>query len=899
MSTLVGDENLATLLMSETRDFIFIHPMSTPENPAKFLQVNDYACQRLGYSREEMLCLGPLDLMDQQERAQVAEEAGRLEEERTAEFVQSLKAKGGERILCEIRARMFRRDGRKMVISIGRELTKQVRAEAALAASEKLYQVLVEFAEEGIAVAQDGRFIWVNPKMKQIFGRPRRELTARPLEEFVHPGDRDMVRERHYQRLKEQAPPAQYSFRISGAEGATVWVNISVAHIDWQGRPAALCLFTDVTEQQRMEAELQRSHKDLEMAQAIANVGNWTLDPEVGVPSWSREIYRIYERDPELGPHPLSDYPKLYSGGHWERFSRAIGQAIRHGKPYDIELFLELPSGNNKWVHAICKPDPKPGPAGHLLRGTIQDITERKRVELALSESEERFQLAMRFANDGLFDWNLTTGEIYFSPGWKRMLGYEDHEIPNEFSEWEHLTHPDDVAQSWVMLQEVLDDKRERFEKEFKMRHKDGHWVDILSRANVLRDEKGKGVRVVGTHVDISERKRAEREKARMQAELAQAQKMDALGTLSGGIAHDFNNILAAILGYSELVLEELPKDDAPVRHDLAEIVKAAVKAKKLVRQILTFSRVVEGQKRPLSINQVAQEAGAILGRTIPKMIQLGFEPQQEIWPVKADFQQMEQVLINLVSNAADAIGGQGTISVTTKNVSLEPRNCETCGEEMAGSHVLITVADNGIGMSPEAQSRIFEPFFTTKGVGKGTGLGLSTVYGIVKGHGGHICCKSREGEGTEFMIHLPALEQADSEPISEDLGGANDLGGSGTILVVDDEPSVRDVAHQMLSRSGYKVLQAASGEEALASFKERKGDIDLVLLDLGMPGMGGKACLGEVRRLDPDARVLVASGYIQYELTDELQSLGALGMVSKPYRKADILKAVNEALGS
>jgi len=654
---------------------------------------------------------------------------------------------------------------------------------------------------------------------------------------------------------------------------------------------------------------------------------------------------------------------------------------------------------------------------------SVQAVIERRQAKRALAESEQRLDLALESVNDAVWEWRIDTGEVYFSPRWFRMLGYEPSELPQEFDTWRSLLHPDDRGATETTVMEHVE-SAEQFEIEFRMRAKRGGWRWILGRGKVVEQgQDGKAVRMLGTHSDITERKkaeeelryskalldttgrmarvggweldaqtlevtwteetyrihevplgykpplegainfwhpddrerltqaiqmalekgepydlelrfitakgrnlwartvcrpevvegrtvrlqgtfqditdrkRAERERNKLREQLNQAQKMDALGTLAGGIAHDFNNILAAILGYSELAQDELSEGNESLERDLSEIAKAAMKAKNLVRQILTFSRTMEAQKRPVSINKAAEESAAILVRTLPKMIDLELDLQKDLSPVTGDPQQLEQVFINLATNAADAMGGRGRIVISTRDVDVERQACQTCGKELSGEHVLITLSDSGVGMSPEVRAKIFDPFFTTKGVGKGTGLGLSTVYGIVAGHGGHICCQSREGEGTDFLIHLPAVEQAKSEPISEDLDGSTDLGGSGTILLVDDDDAVRDVAQNILTRGGYEVLSATSGEEALVSYKEREGAIDLVLLDLGMPGMGGKACLGKLRRIDPEVKVLIASGYIQYELTDELQSLGALGMVSKPYRKADILQAVREAL--
>lgn len=397
---------------------------------------------------------------------------------------------------------------------------------------------------------------------------------------------------------------------------------------------------------------------------------------------------------------------------------------------------------------------------------------------------------------------------------------------------------------------------------------------------------------------DVTERKQAEGERRQLRKQLAQAQKMDALGTLASGIAHDFNNSLAAIMGYSELAMDELHKHEA-VSQYLAAITKAAAKARNLVRQILTFSRSVEGQRHIISLNLVVNEAKAILGRTLPKMIDVQYDLQTDLRKVTADSQQMERVLINLVTNAADATQKSGTISIATRNVSQKQQACEFCGEILSGPHVILSVADNGSGMSPEVQAKIFDPFYTTKDVGKGTGLGLSMVYGIVTAHGGHICCRSNPGEGSEFLIHLPASdEQATKSGEGVAKLGASST-GSGTILVVDDELFVRDIANKMLTRNGYQVVLADCGEKALEIYEKQGDGIDLVMMDLGMPGMGGKACLAELRRRDPEAMVLISSGYIQYELTDELSSLGAAGMVSKPYRKEEMLQKISELLSA
>ncbi len=522
----------------------------------------------------------------------------------------------------------------------------------------------------------------------------------------------------------------------------------------------------------------------------------------------------------------------------------------------------------------------------------FKDITWRKRAEEEIRNSEEKFRsfseqslVGIYLIKDGAF--------VYVNPKFAEIFGYAVQECLDNMH-FSQLVHPDDLAAVNEQLRRGAEREIDTVHYEFRGIKKDGQILYGEVHGSAINYEGG--VALMGTMLDITDRKKAEEERTYLEAQLAKAQKMDALGTLASGIAHDFNNLLAAIMGYSELIQDEL-LDDSTCREDMAEITKAAASAKTLVRRILTFSRESQHIKKAISIDEVLRDASSILSRTIPKMISLEFDIDQDLLPIKADPLQMEQILLNLAANAADAIGGQGSITIAAENVIVDNRRCDVCANAFSGEYVLLSVKDTGSGMNPETKVRIFDPFFTTKEVGRGTGLGLSTVYGIVTSHQGHISCLSEEGKGTEFQIYLPV---AKDEIVQTDLNGLGrdaPLQGDETILVVDDEAVVSDIAQRILARHGYKVLQASSGEEALAVYREHLGSINGVIMDLGMPGMGGKACLPLILSLDSQAKVLIASGYIQYELTDELKKLGAAGMIAKPYRKNDLLKNVREML--
>jgi len=351
-------------------------------------------------------------------------------------------------------------------------------------------------------------------------------------------------------------------------------------------------------------------------------------------------------------------------------------------------------------------------------------------------------------------------------------------------------------------------------------------------------------------------------EKQRLEAELLQAQKMEAVGTLAGGIAHDINNVLQIITGYIQ-ILEARRACEPRGRRCLENIKKAAERAANITRQLLLYSRKVECRPVPLDVNEHIVSVCRLLERTIPRMISINMHLQGDLQRVEADPVQFEQVIMNLAVNARDAMPDGGQLDIKTRNIQVDQdMSREHAGLE-PGSYVLLTVSDNGTGMDEETLSRIFDPFFTTKEEGKGTGLGLAIVYGIIRKHGGFIYCRSTIGEGTTFLIFLPAYigEEETASPAQET--AIEDLTGRAeTILVVDDEEGILEIEKEMLSMHNYQVLTAASGEEALETFREHEDEVGLVILDLNMPGMGGFQCLVELKTMKPDLKIIIATGY-------------------------------------
>jgi len=379
-----------------------------------------------------------------------------------------------------------------------------------------------------------------------------------------------------------------------------------------------------------------------------------------------------------------------------------------------------------------------------------------------------------------------------------------------------------------------------------------------------------------------------------LEAQLLQAQKMESVGTLAGGIAHDFNNIMQAISGYTQLLLWEREPGD-PDYLNLRAIEQAAERASKLTRQLLTFSRKVPSALKPVNLNAEIASVGKILERTIPKMIHIEQRLAPDLQMVNADRSQIEQVLMNLGINASNAMPDGGRLVFETCNVRLPGDNRLTAPEGAEGPHVRLSVSDTGHGMDAETRRRIFEPFFTTREIGQGSGLGLAMVYGIIKNHHGHILCASEPGQGACFSIYRPAIVVARA---AEDDGATVEPAlpaGSETILVVDDETAILDLIEALLGRFGYRVVRAENGEQALGVMDGGEPPVDLVILDLNMPGMGGQSCLEVLAARHPDVPVLVASGYSPNGSVRETLSTGAAGFIGKPYQLKEILRIVRE----
>jgi PAS domain S-box-containing protein len=517
----------------------------------------------------------------------------------------------------------------------------------------------------------------------------------------------------------------------------------------------------------------------------------------------------------------------------------------------------------------------------------VQDITKRHHAEAALREARERLQVAVSAGNVGLWDWNLRTNRVYFSLEWKRQIGYDDHEIGTGFDEWRSRVHPDDLPRTLAAVQGHLSGATPHYAVEFRFRHKDGSYRHILVRGSRMLDDANEPVRMLGSHVDITEW-------TQLQAQFLQAQKMDSVGQLAGGIAHDFNNLLTVINGTADLALSSVRPED-PLHEDLRQIRGAGDRAAALTRQLLAFSRKQIMRAEVLDLNEVVSDMHGMLRRLLGETIDLVMKPGST-GCVRVDRSQIEQVVMNLAVNARDAMPDGGVLTMETARVEIDEEYASEHSSAVPGLHVMLAVSDTGAGMDVATRRRVFEPFFTTKGAGQGTGLGLSTVYGIVKQSGGSVRVYSEPGQGATFEVYLPLVE--DAAPAGRPVRSATATAqGHETILIVEDEAAVRRLASRVLQSAGYTILAAAGGAEALSMLEQHDGPVDLVLTDVVMPGLSGTDLGLQLMRARPQMKIVYASGYADSAIQHHDLIDTPVHFIAKPYAVENLRRIVREAL--
>jgi len=529
----------------------------------------------------------------------------------------------------------------------------------------------------------------------------------------------------------------------------------------------------------------------------------------------------------------------------------------------------------------------------------IAVVHQLRRIELgerARRESEERYALAMEGANEGHFDWNIEQGSGFLSPRMKLLHGRSADAPVTTRKAWMPTLdiHPDDADQMDAAVRDHLEGRSDRYEMEYRVRHPDGEWHWLQARGRCVRDASGKVQRFVGSAIDITARKNAEAEKERLEVQLRQSQKMEAMGTLAGGIAHDFNNILGAILGYGELAQKAAPEGSV-LRRYVDNVMQAGGRARALVERILAFSRSGVGERGPINVQAVIDETLELLAASMPPGVRLEKRLEAGSAAIVGDATQLHQVAMNLCTNAMQAMEHGGVLEVTLDRENVAQKQRLSHGNLTPGAYVRLCVSDTGGGIPPHVLDRMFDPFFTTKGVGEGTGLGLSLVHGIVADLGGAIDVRTTVGRGTTFSIRLPIAGEATAP--SPATATEFPHGHGQTVMIVDDERTLVALGEEMLADLGYEPIGFMSSTAALEAFRETPQRFDIVLTDETMPELIGTALAREIRTLRPDIPIVLMSGYSNPQLHERARVVGIREILRKPLQSRDIAECFARVL--
>jgi len=546
------------------------------------------------------------------------------------------------------------------------------------------------------------------------------------------------------------------------------------------------------------------------------------------------------------------------------------------------------------------------GQPSHFI-SAIEDITERKQTQLTLQQQTQSLGEIIWGTNIATWEWHVQTGVTIFNERWAQIVGYTLAELaPVTIDTWSRLVHPDDAKVSGDLLARCFSRELDAYNCEARMRHKDGHWVWVSDRGRVVEwAADGKPLRMAGTRQDITERKQAEQARSALEAQVRESQKMEAMGILAGGVAHDFNNIIATILGNAALAKMDVRARPDDVLLSLEEIDKAATRAKNLVQQILTFSRKSEQTFVAQPVRPLVEESMSLLRSTIPRGVEVAARFAETPLYASVDSTQIEQVLINLCTNACHAMkDSAGRIEIGLTEVLLDQTAAQLLPDLHPGQYVRLSVSDNGSGMDEATQTHIFEPFFTTKGVGLGTGLGLSVVHGIVKSHQGAITVESAPGKGTTFAVYLPAVAApAEAERIADaaTADATHALSESQVegkrVLYVDDDESLVLLVQRVLTQMGYRASGYMTGPDAVAAVRANPHGFDLVVSDYNMPGMSGLEVATAVRSIRPDLPVVIFSGYVTEELRTDALRAGVREVISKANTVDEMCQRIQQLL--
>jgi PAS domain S-box-containing protein len=925
------------------------------DTQGRITNVNDTDLEMLGYRREEMIgqYMWKFNVEEDFARKQILEKlAGLRSPGRSLE--RTYRRKDGTTFPVLIEDRLIKDEQGRItgIRSTIQDITDRKQMEKAIQDSEKRYRVLVEVSSEAVILRQsDGRIVYANPAaLKLLHATKQEDLVGRDYLEFVHPDDREESARRIRRGLMEGWPAPRREHRLVALDGQPIEVESTGVSFMYQGQRHILGVFHDITERKRAEKELLR----LSTAITASIDGVIVVDFEGNIVDINEAVLKkqgIGHKGDMIGKKGL----EFIAPEDREKLLAAMKEVREKGYIEGVEYSIVGKDDRRIPVeaNAVAMKDEDGKPIGVVI--IVRDVTERKEVEKSLRKSEEE---ARRLAKENetmaeigrIIGSTLNIDEVYggFAEVVKKIIPFdrivintinpEKNTIRNVYIAGEEVGDRklDEVyplegsgnaemvrAGSSLLIQtDDFHEYRDRFPmlySTFQAGFRSIMNVPLFSKGKIiagllLRSRKShaytdKDVKVaerignqiagaIANAVLFAEQKRAEKEKDILQEQLQQAQKMEAIGTLAGGIAHDFNNILTAILGYAELASLDLP-EDSKVKDNLQQSIRAGHRAKALVQQILAFSRRGREERKPVNIKPIIKEELKFLRASLPATIEIRQDMAEDLGAIEADPTQVHQVVMNLCTNAAHAMGENGgVLRVSLNNCRVEKGTSAAIAGIEPGPYLRLRVSDTGHGMPPEILKKIFEPYFTTKEIGKGTGLGLAVVHGIVKGYGGGITVSSEVGQGSTFDVYFPWVET----PKEVSVAGAREslpAGGHERILLVDDEHAVAEVVQGMLTILGYRTSARTSSIEALELFRAKPDQFDLVVTDMTMPNMTGDKLTGKLLEIRPDIPIILCTGFSEYITKEKAEGLGIRELLLKPLVMKELAQAVRRVLDS